>query len=80
MGTHEAIIPGSFRSAKSCAQFMHDNFVCNFMVILRSEISVSAIEPDVFAFPTADTCVLAVGGCADFESARSTSGLAEGQP
>ena len=59
---------------------MHDNFVCTFMVILRSEITVSAIEPDVFTFSSADTCVLAVGGCADFESARSTSGLAEGQP
>ena len=49
---------------------MHDNFEFIVMVILRFEISVPAIEPDVFAFPTADTCVLAVGGCADFESAR----------
>ena len=49
---------------------MHENFELIVIVILRSEISVSAIEPDVFAFPTADTCVLAVGVCADFESAR----------
>ena len=59
---------------------MHENFESIVMVILKSEISVSAIEPDVFTFSTADTCVLAVGGCADFGSARSTSGLAEGQP
>ena len=49
---------------------MHANFESIIMVILRSEISVSVVEPDVFAFPTADTYVLAVGGCADFESVR----------
>ena len=35
----------------SCTQTLNLHFI---MVILRSEISVSVVEPDVFAFPAAD--------------------------
>ena len=40
------------------------------MVILRFEISVPVVEPDVFALPAADTYVLAVWGVCGFESVR----------
>ena len=43
----------------SCTQTLNLQFI---MVILRSEISVPVVEPDVFALPAADTYVLAVGG------------------
>ena len=48
------------------------------VVILRSEIRVSVLEPDVSDLTTADTDVLAVGGCADLNPRAQfacTSGL-----
>ena len=51
-------------------------YVC--MYILRSEIRVSMLEPDVSDLTTADTDVMAVGGCADLSPRAQfacTSGL-----
>ena len=67
----------SSNTAILISQFERNELICPriilelTVVILRSEIRVSVLEPDVSDLTSAGTDVLAVGGVGGFEPARS---------
>ena len=60
VATSQSLLPTCECNSCTCTQNLELT-----VVILRSEIRVSVFEPDVSDLTTADTYVLAVGGCAD---------------